>query len=236
MTTAHRPRRLVLTAHQPSYIPWLGLLAKIASADLFCLFDGVPMEGSGFENRQRIKTAQGAQWLTVPVRRHIDTPIKDVMIANDQPWQRKHWRSIELAYQRAPFFNDYAEGVRAVISEPWERLVDLDAAMLAGFLHIFKIATPVVRASSYRFEGVKSSLVLDMSIHLGATEYVFGEKGRDYADVPAFERCGISVRFQHYKHPTYPQLHGPFVPNMGALDLLFNVGAEEGRRLILGAA
>jgi len=76
--------------------------------------------------------------------------------------------------------------------------------------------------------------VLDMCRQLGATEYVFGAMGRDYADVLAFDAAGIKVEFQEYKHPTYPQLHGPFEPYMGALDLLFNVGGEEGRKVILG--
>jgi len=95
------------------------------------------MESSGFENRQRIKTAQGVQWLTVPVRRNHELPIKDVLIANDQPWQRKHWRSIELAYHKAPFFDRYAQGFRANLMQPWAKLADLDALMLAYFLEVF---------------------------------------------------------------------------------------------------
>lgn len=229
---------MILTAHQPSYIPWLGLLAKIAKADLFCVFDIVPMDGSGdgFENRQRIKTAQGVQWLTVPVRRKIDTPIRDVMIATDQPWQRKHWRTIELAYQRAPFFEEYATTVRDILTSPWRTLAALDEAVLIYLLKQFRIETPITWPPEGGFEGAKSDLVLDMCRKLGASEYIFGAKGRDYADVASFERAGIKVHFQEYKHPTYPQLHGAFVPNMGALDLLFNVGPDEGRRLILSGS
>jgi hypothetical protein len=225
-----------LTAHQPSYVPWLGLLAKIASADLFCSFDGVPMEGSGFENRQQIKTAQGIQWLTVPVRRSLDTPIRDVRIANDQNWARKHWRSIELAYQKAPYFKQYGPGIHDVLSKPYEKLVDVNAAVLGYYMNAFGITTPVVKASDYNFEGTKSALVLDMCKKLGATSYMFGSQGRDYADVPSFERAGIAVSFQDYQHPTYPQLHGGFVSHMGCLDLLLNVGGEQGRRIILEGA
>jgi hypothetical protein len=227
-----------LTAHQPSYVPWLGLLAKIASADQFCIFDGVPMEGSGFENRQRIKTASGVQWLTVPVRRHMDTRICDVEIATDQPWARKHWRTIELAYQKAPFFGQYADELKSVLfglpGTKWSRLADLDEVMLRHIMDQFGIETPIVRASDYNFQGAKSDLVLDMCKQLGATEYIFGSQGRDYADVPSFEAAGIKVSFQDYKHPEYPQLHGPFVSHMGAIDLLFNVGGAQGRKIIMG--
>jgi hypothetical protein len=227
-----------LTAHQPSFLPWCGLLAKIASADMFCIFDGVPMEGSGFENRQRIKTASGVQWLTVPVRRHMDTRICDVEIATDQPWARKHWRTIELAYQKAPYFSKYADDVKALILGeplgPWRHLAALDEVSLRYFMNAFGLETRLTRASLWSFQGAKSDLVLDMCKQLGATEYIFGAQGRDYADVAAFEAAGVKVSFQDYKHPTYPQLHGPFVPNMGAIDLLFNVGGAQGRKIIMG--
>ncbi len=226
---------MILTAHQPSYIPWLGLFAKIVAADTFCIFDGVPDEGSGFANRQRIKTAAGVQWLTVPVRRHMDTRICDVDIASDQPWARKHWRTIELAYGSAPYFSKHAEDVKGILlGTPWKKLADLDEAMLRYFMATLRIPTKVVRASDYNFQGAKSDLVLDMCKQLRATEYIFGSQGRDYADVAAFDAAGIKVSFQNYKHPEYPQLHGPFVPNMGAIDLLFNVGGAQGRKIIMG--
>jgi hypothetical protein len=226
---------MILSAHQPSLIPWLGLLAKVAAADLFCIFDCVPDDGSGFANRQRIKTAQGAQWLTVPVRKSLDTPIKDVQIASDQPWARKTWRTIELAYQKAPYFATYSDGLkRAFLGTTWESLNDLDETMLFFFLNAFNIQTPVVAASDYSFQGAKSDLVLDMCRQLGASQYLFGSQGRDYADVASFEAAGITPLFQEYRHPVYQQLHGAFVEKLGALDLLFNVGGIEGRRLIVG--
>lgn len=221
-----------LTAHQPAYIPWLGLLAKMDDADLFCLFDVVPDESSGFSNRQRIKTQNGLQWLTVPVHRDLELPLKDVRIANDQQWQRKHWRAIELAYSKAPFFDEYAPGFRAMLMQPWEKLTDLDAVLLVYFREVFGIKTQMVRASEHNFDGRKSDLVLDMCEKLGASEYVFGPMGRAYVDLPAFEEAGIKVEFQSYEHPHYPQLHGSFAPAMGAIDLLFNVGGEKGLQVI----
>src|SRR6185503_15891232 len=99
---------VILTAHQPTYLPWLGLFDKIAQADEFCLFDVCPMEDSGFENRNKILTQNGEQWLTIPVRRSREVPLSEIRIANEHPWARKHWRSIELAYSKAPFWERYA--------------------------------------------------------------------------------------------------------------------------------
>lgn len=222
-----------LTAHQPSYIPWLGLLAKIADADLFCFFDCVPMESSGYENRQRIKTHDGPQWLTVPVKRSRLMPIQEVAIADEQDWRRKHWRTIEQSYSKAPFFSQYAPGFRAVLSQPVDLLVELDLTTLLFLMDAFEIKTPMVRGSEYGFLGAKSGLVANMCCKLGATEYVFGAMGRDYADLALFESLGIKVEFQDYQHPIYRQLHGTFEPRMGAIDLLFNVGGEKGREVLL---
>lgn len=226
---------MILTAHQPAYLPWLGLLAKIAAADTFVILDTVQMSGKDKDNyvaRTRIKTAQGPQWLTVPVHRGLDVPIKDVQIATDQPWARKHWRTIELAYQKAPFFNQYGLRLAGTFKLPWEDLSSMNEFALVLLLDLFGIRTRVVRASTLNLQGAKSDLILDMCNKVGASEFIFGAHGRDYADVAAFERAGVKVRFQDYQHPEYPQLHGPFVPGLSALDLLFNVGGAEGGRII----
>lgn len=229
---------MILTAHQPAYLPWLGLLAKIAAADRFVLLDTVALPGRGgsengnYENRQRIKTATGVQWLTVPVRRAEGVPLKDVLIANDQPWQRKHWRALELAYQGAPHFDLYAPELKHLLSERrWERLADLDLALLRFHLDHFGIDTEIVRASDLNPSGAKSELILDLCRKLRASGFIFGAHGREYADVAAFGAAGVRVTFQDFRHPEYPQLHGAFVPGMAALDLLLNVGPESGRVL-----
>lgn len=220
----------ILTAHQPLYLGgWLGLYDKIAQADQFCVFDCSPKEDSGFENRNRILSPSGEQWLTVPIRHHRLERIADIRIVKDQPWQRKHWRSIELAYHAAPFWGRYAEQFEWMYqhsSQHWEFLADLCIAQLKVILEILGLEREIVRASTLPLTGTKSDLVLSMCQAMGAREYVFGAKGRDYADVAAFERAGIKVRFQEYHHPTYPQLNRGFAPGMCILDLIFNVGPD----------
>ena len=120
-----------VSAHQPVYMPWLGYIHKIASCDVWINFDDVPMESSGFENRQLILGSAGTtQWLTVPVRRGRDIKIRDVMICQDQNWRRKHWRSIELAYSKAPQWGRHSDFLKWLYEQEWERLVDLNDAIL----------------------------------------------------------------------------------------------------------
>lgn len=212
----------VLTAHQPCFLPWLGLLAKIAAADLFCIFDCVPFSRHDYANRVQIKTQTGVQWLTVPVE-HGQPLLKDARIVPGN-WKRKHLRAIELAYSKAPYFERYYAGLFPILCNGHERLADLNRSLLDWLLEEFEIETPIVHANTYDFQGQKSALVLDMACKLGARTYIFGQNGRDYANLSAFEEQGIKVEFQEFKQRPYPQLHGPFVPGLSALDALMNLG------------
>lgn len=216
----------IVTAHQPVYLPWLGLFAKIARSDMFCVFDTVQYEAKSFQNRNLIKTHCGTLMLTVPVTatHHFSTSIQDIRIS-PSGWQRKHCRSIELSYSKAEYFEQYYPAVKAILNESWEYLRDLNTALLLHFLAVLGLGhVPVVHASQLAIAGSKSGLVLDMCQKTGAAHYIFGSQGRNYADIEAFGRAGILVEFQDYKHPVYRQLHGGFAPNMAIIDLLFNEG------------
>ena len=218
---------MILTAHQPTYLPWLGLFDKISRADVFIYLDTVPMESSGFCNRNKIKTPNGWQWLTVPVLRqgYQDRPISTIQINNDIPWQRKHRKALEFAYGRAEYFSWVMNGLSGIYAQKFDLLTVLNAHQMLVFLAMLKIPT-VFSWSAYSYGGKKSDLVLDMCLKHGATKYIFGAKGRDYAKVEDFEREGIELEFQDYHHPVYPQLHGEFLPNMSVVDLLMNCGPK----------
>src|SRR3972149_7271914 len=219
---------MILTAHQPQYLPGLRLFDKIARSDMFVYLDTVPMESSGYENRNKIKTAQGWQWLTVPVLRseYQSKMLCDVRIDETKYWQRKHLNAIQLSYGKATYFDwvmHYIGGIY-VTNTKWKWLNRLDGHSIQWIMRMLGINTEFWWSEVGQFEGHKSDLVLDMCKKLGATKYIFGAKGRDYAKVEDFEREGIELEFQDFKHPTYSQLHGEFMPNMSVIDLLMNEG------------
>jgi len=217
---------MILTAHQPVYLPWLGLFHKIALADHFVYFDDVQYQTRDWNNRNKIKTASGDIWLTVPVlsKNHFETKVKDVLINNDIPWRRKHFNSITLAYRKARYFDKYLGFFEEVYARDWEKLSDLNEYMLKSFLTMLNIQVDYSRLSDDSFSSRKSDLVLDMCRKLKADLYIFGALGKDYADRESFQKAGIEVYFQDYQHPVYEQLHGEFIPNMSIIDLLFNHG------------
>jgi hypothetical protein len=229
---------MILSAHQPVYLPWLGLFHKIALADKFCIFDIAQYQTKDFNNRNKIKTHTGPIWLSVPVesKGHFAKPLAQIKIIN-KGWNRKHFHSIDLAYRKAPFYRDYIGELETIlVTRSYESLAVLNRATLEFGLRALDIKTPLVVASDYGFRGHKSDLVLDMCKQLGATAYIFGAQGRNYADVGTFSAAGIDARFQDYQHPTYPQQHGAFEPYMSVIDLLFNAGPDSAKILMSGNA
>ena len=217
---------MILTAHQPVYLPWLGLFHKIALSDTFVHFDQVQYLPKDYMNRNKIKTTSGPIWLTVPVMRkgYRDLKTSEIQINNSMDWQKKHLKSIIFNYKNSTFFEKYIPYFEEVYSKKWNYLTELNESMLKWFLKQLGINIKFEKASDYNFEGVKSELVLNMTKKLNATHYIFGSLGKDYANENEFLNSGVKPIFQNYNHPSYSQLHGDFIPNLSILDLLFNSG------------
>ena len=217
---------MILTAHQPVYLPWLGLFHKIALSDLFCYFDIVQYQRKDYNNRNKIKTSNGELWLSVPVesKNHLNKNVSKILIVQGN-WVKKHLKSIELNYKKTPFFKDYFPELQSIlINESKNSLGYLNLKLLEFFMECLSIDTQIVKASDYSFDGIGSDLVLDMCVRLGADSYIFGEQGKNYADVKAFKEAEIVVEFQNYIHPVYRQMGRDFLPYMSIIDLLFNEG------------
>ncbi|HSJ06475.1 MAG TPA: WbqC family protein [Longimicrobiales bacterium] len=228
---------MILAQHQPAYLPWLGLLHKVSVADVFVIMDDVQYLKREFQNRNRVKTGQGqAAWLTVPVdlRASESRRICDIRIKRpdpgERPWYVRHWATLRTSYANAPHFGEYAGFFEHVLlGQRWERLVDLNLAILHQAFEWFGITTRTVLATTVGFTGRKSDLILEQAARLDADMVFAGELGRNYIDVPAFSRSGVRVVFQEYRHPEYPQLFGGFVSRMSFVDLLFNCGPDAAR-------
>lgn len=228
--------KMILTAHQPSYLPWLGLLHKCELADQFCVLDEVQFSKGDFVNRNRIKTSNGPIWLTVPVERqsHIGRSIGSVQIIQDG-WQKKHALSVKYAYSKAPFFKEYFDQIEdLILRTDLLTIADLDMAWLRFALKNLNISVELINQSDREFVGDKSSLLLDMSIKTGATGFLFGSQGKAYADVQLFEQNSVKPYFQEYIHPKYSQINGDFVSNMSFIDLLMNEGMNSRDILLSG--
>jgi hypothetical protein len=220
----------ILTAHQPLYLPWLGFFHKVAMSDIFCLWEDVQFSPKDFMHRNRIKNPNGgAMWITVPIltKGYREKTINDMYIDNTKNWRRVHWNSILVSYsKKAPYFESYSDFFETAYKKNWDKIADLDEYLLKYLLKELGISVKFVKASEQNFKGEKSDRVSDMCVKLGADAYIFGELGKDYANVEDFEKKEVKVYFQNYKHPVYPQLYGEFVSHLSIIDLLFCYGEK----------
>jgi hypothetical protein len=234
---------MIVAAHQPHYLPWLGFLDKVAKADVFVVMDDLQFEAQNYQNRQRVKLSDGAAWLTVPLTRGAQSDrIIDKVIAPSlcpkQGWCHRHWQTLVTHYSRAPFFDDYADELQHVYARDWTKLVDLDLHMLALALRWLDIDTPLVRSSRLALSGTKTDRLIDMCHKLGARCYLSGAGGSSsYLDAEKMGRSGVGVIWQEFTHPRYPQRYPRlgFVSHLGFLDLLLNCGPAS-RDILFGAS
>jgi WbqC-like protein family len=226
---------MIVAAHQPHYLPWLGYLDKLARADVFVVMDDLQYEAQNFQNRQRMKLADGAHWLTVPLvagaltERICDRRIDNAGRGGRHHWQIRTWRTLVVHYGRAPHFARYADALEDVFVRRWSYLLELDLHLLELARNWFGITRPIVRASSLGLRGAKTARIIDFCAKLGANGYLSGRGGSaGYLDEGALARAGVSTVWQQFRHPIYPQRypHVGFVSHLGFLDALFNCGPD----------
>jgi hypothetical protein len=228
---------VIVSIHQPQYLPWLPYLSKVAESDLFIILDSVDFQKNGLQNRNQIKTAQGAQWLTVPVHQRLGQKINEVEIDNRANWRRKHWQSIQQNYGKAAAFPGYATALQDTFDREWSSLCELNIHLVGLMMTWAGITTRTVRSSQMMGGGSASTLVLNLCLESRATHYLSGTGAQSYLDEQAFRDAGVEIVYRPAALPTsYPQMHrdAGFIDNLSALDILLNCGS--GWRAYLPAA
>ncbi len=215
---------------QSNYIPWKGYFDLIRQADEFVLYDAVQYTRRDWRNRNRIKTADGTQWLTVPVevKGKYSQTIGDTRIS-DPEWAANHRTRLGLAYAKAP----YLQNCLGLLDDLYGEAAGMTHLSAVNELFIRRlcaelgIATRITDCTAYRFDNPDpTGRLLDICLQAGATEYLSGPAAKAYLDEAMFQRAGVAVRYMDYSgYPEYPQLHGPFDHAVTAFDLLFMTGS-----------
>ena len=226
---------MVIGILQPGYLPWLGFFEQMYRSDVFVMYDDVQYDKHGWRNRNRIKTANGMQWLTVPVRfdfydRQL---ISEVLVDNNGNWRKKHAGSLRQNYGKAPCFRQFWPIFEETYDREWELLVDLDLFLIERLAAALGIGErPLIRSSSLGLSGDRIDRLTKICRHFGADVFYEGASGRNYIDEKQFADLGIKVKYQDYHHPVYRQIYGEFIPFLSVVDLLFNHG-ERSLEIIL---
>lgn len=214
---------------QSCYIPWKGFFDLIGLCDEYVIFDSVQYAKRHWHNRNRIKTQAGPQWLTIPVatKGRFQQSIDSVEIEGS--WAEKHWRSVELAYGRAPYFQVHAGSIKALYerASAMSLLTDVNEVFLREISQMLGLATKITRDTRYPIEGRKTERLLTIARAAGAHRYLSGPSARDYLEEDLLERSGITTEWMSYSgYDEYPQLHGPFEHSVSVLDVIFNTGPD----------
>ena len=218
---------------QPSYIPWRGYFDLIMKSDVFVFYDDVQYDKSGWRNRNRVKTPNGAVWLTIPVAAKGNTathmPINQARVVPAADWMHKHWNTLKQSYGKAPYFSTYEPIIRPFYEESVELLVDVTIPLTVALARALGIThTRFVRSSELSVSGVRTDRLIAVLRSVGATHYYSGPSARDYIEADKFEDAGIALEYVTYQYPPYPQLYPPYDEKVSILDTLFMLGPEAG--------
>ncbi|MDJ0734630.1 MAG: WbqC family protein [Nostocaceae cyanobacterium] len=220
----------IAVIHQPQYLPYLGFFHKLQQGDIYVVMDSVQFQRRGIQHRNKIKTSQGAQWLTVPLfhQTRDEERINEMCINSEFPWFRKHWNALVTNYSRAPYFQEYAPGIKAILTREWNNLCELDMALIQWVMDILGINKPIVYLSTLGIEGNKSELLINTCKAVVANSYLSGSGGIRYMDMDAFAAAGIHVMWQDFNYPSYKQMFPElgFMPNLSIVDTLFCCGLQ----------
>lgn len=217
-----------ISIHQPNYLPYLGFFDKIKNSDTFVILDNVQFVRTGefaWQHRNRIRSKGGWLWLTIPVVRDFKSKIKDVKIAN-QNWQEEHWKSIEFNYRRTLYWDEYSSGLSEFYKKDYDLLVDINIPLIKWFMEKFGLKSEIILVSDLNLdENLQSTdLLLEIVKRLDGGIYLSGKMGETYLDKGKFQNNGIEIIFQNFHHPIYKQKYPEFIPNLSAIDSLFNAG------------
>ena len=214
---------------QSNYLPWKGYFHAIDKADEFIVLDEVQYTRRDWRNRNQVKTANGLQWLTIPVqvKGKYDQSIREVRVA-DQSWRRKHWRTLVSSYSRAPCFDAVSAGFETFYREhQQETLSEINRYLIEHVCGLLGIDTRITQSSDYAHGDGRTGRLLDLCRQSGASVYLSGPAAKAYLDVERFNAEGIDVQWMDYSgYPPYPQLHGDFEHHVSIVDTLFHLGED----------
>lgn len=217
---------MIVTIHQPDFLPWLGFFHRWERSQRYIILDDVQFIRRGWHHRDRIKTPTGTGWLTVPVQKKglFNQSIRDVRLEAGTSWRRKHLNTIRSCYGKAPYFELHFPFLENAYMRQSEFLMEFNMRLLEYAACTLGIETPVSVASDFHCQGLKGTeRLVELTRQVGGTVYLTGTGSRGYLEEALFHEQGMSVEWQQFVHPEYPQLHGPFEAGMSVLDYMMMV-------------
>lgn len=213
---------------QSNYIPWKGYFDMIAAVDEFILYDDMQYTRRDWRNRNQIKTPQGQQWLTVPVKvkgKYFQTIRETELDGTD--WADTHWKVIVQNYKKTPYFAEVSAIFAPLYQRQYSHLSPLNRDFIEAVCAYLGINTKISNSWDYQLLEGKTERLADLCVQAGGTEYISGPAAKNYIEEHFFTERDIKLSwFDYADYPEYPQLYGEFTHGVTILDLLFNCGKQ----------
>lgn len=221
---------MIVAIHQPNYLPYLGFFDKIFNSNIFVILDDAQFSKGNFHNRNRIKTQNGAKWLTIPVKAEFK-PIKDIKINNEFKFSGNNWNDYHLLqirenYKHTKYFDTLFPKIETILKNKSNFLIDINLKIIFLLTEYFKINVKIIHSHDLKISTTSTQRLIDITRNLKGDTYLSGQGARKYLNLNLFEENGIKLIFQKFEHPVYKQQYDEFLPNLSAIDYCFNEGGN----------
>jgi len=226
---------MIVTMHQPNFLPWCGFFYKMAKADLFVFTDTLGFSRGSYTQRVKIKTMNGPEWLThsLLLTGKVSQPIMDIRCGGWDDWRERIVNALKGNYLKCPHYQPCADELAEIIMASDDNLARFNMGLIMYIAGKLGITTPTVCSSTFKnVSGKTTDWIIAACKEVGADTFLSGAGGANYQDEDAYGQAGIKLVYSDFKHPVYPQQFGEFVPGLSVVDLLFNCGP--GSASILG--
>ena len=228
----------IVVIHQPDFLSYIGFFYRLFHSDLYVVLDDVQFvkgTSQSWMNRDKIKTQNGEQWLTVNVQKAPrGTNINEILLNTTLNWRKQNLDLLKQNYKKAKYFDEIFPFLEKFYESNYEKLSDFNMASIFMLMELFDIKIDIVYSSNLNTTKTKSERLVEILTQVNATHYLSGIGAKDYHIDKPFDDANIEVIWQDFKHPVYPQLHGEFIPYLSSIDMLFNCGIEESRKILRG--
>ena len=225
---------MIVAAHQPNYLPWLGYFYKIAHCDIFVLLDDVQFTKNSFQNRVRVKGPKGPVWLTQPVLHtgRSDQATREVEFAAQVDWRVKHAKTLSANYARAAHATSILPVCQEWLADNCRFLSEANITLIKSVAQLLGLRAEFVVSSTLEVDLMKGDRIAELCRRVGATAYLSGHGARKYQDEAQFNERGIKLVYSDFAVREYPQLWGDFCPGLSVIDALFNVGLDATQEML----
>jgi hypothetical protein len=224
--------------HQANYFPWMGYFNKIAKSDAFILMDDVHMSDGDMAQRNRLLNKNGEiAFITTAFEKkgYLQKHIRDIKLNENIDWQKRQMNFLWDTYHKFPAWKEVYMAIEPIFADHYDNIFELNERAIYIIYDLLEIKTPIILQSSldYNKECLKSDLVLELCKAAKADVYLSGNGARKYMEIGTFQKNGIEVQYQTFKHPAYEQKLAKDEPVLGLsiLDVLLNCGIDETKKL-----